>query len=125
MIVTDTPDRIASHIEQTNEIKLLVRGNKELIKSVLERMEEIKQCTVDKSETEEECSVLVVCDAEQDLRENLFYAFAEAKCPILEMSSREPSLEEVFIKLTGNGSRQRAAMKQKKKKEEEENVSDL
>lgn len=125
MIVTDTPDRIASHIEQTNEIKLLVRGNKELVKSILERMEGIKECSVDKTETEDECEVLVVCDAERDIREDLFFAFAESKCPILEMSSREPSLEEVFIKLTGNGSRQRAAMKRKKQKEERKNDSDL
>lgn len=125
MIVTDTPDRIASHIEQTNEIKLLVRGNKELVKSILERMEGIKECSVDKTEAEDECEVLVVCDAERDIREDLFFSFAESKCPILEMSSREPSLEEVFIKLTGNGSRQRAAMKRKKQKEERKNDSDL
>lgn len=125
MIVTDTPDRIASHIEQTNEIKLLVRGNKELVKSILERMEGIKECSVDKTETEDECEVLVVCDAERDIREDLFFAFAKSKCPILEMSSREPSLEEVFIKLTGNGSSQRAAMKRKKQKEERKNDSDL
>lgn len=125
MIVTDTPDKIATHIEQTNEIKMLVRGNRELLKSILEHIEGVKEQTLDKTETEDEYEILVVCDADRDLREDLFFAFAEAKCPILEMSSREPSLEEVFIKLTGNGSRQRAAIRKKKKKEEKENGSDL
>lgn len=113
MIVKDTPDKIANHIEPTNEVKLLVRGNSELLKSVLENMEGIKDYSVKKIEDSEECEVLVVCDAEQDIRENLFYGFANVKCPIVEMTSREPSLEEVFIKLTGNGSRQRAARKRK------------
>lgn len=125
MIVSDTPDRIASHIEQTNETKMIVRGNKELIGSILERTGGIKEYSVNKTEEEDICEVLVVCDVDTDLREELFFAFAEIKCPILEMTSREPSLEEVFIKLTGNGSRQRASKKIKKQKEERENVSNL
>lgn len=125
MIVTDTPDKIATHIEQTNEIKMLVRGNKELAKSILERTEGVKEYSVDKTEEENECEILVVCDADNDLREDLFFAFAEAKCPILEMSSHVPSLEEVFIKLTGNGSQQMAERKRKKKKGENENDSGL
>lgn len=125
MIVTDTPDRIATHIEQTNETKMIVRGNKELIGSILERTEGIKEFSIKRAEEEETCEVLVVCDVDTDLRADLFFAFAEIKCPILEMTSREPSLEEVFIKLTGDGSRQRAAGRYKKKKEEKENVSNL
>lgn len=125
MIVTDTPDKIATHIEQTNEIRMLVRGNKELAKSILERTEGVKEYSVDKTEEENECEILVVCDADNDLREDLFFAFAEAKCPILEMSSHVPSLEEVFIKLTGNGSQQKAERKRKKKKGENENDSGL
>lgn len=124
MIVMDTPDKIATHIEQNNEIHLVIRGNKELIGSVLERFDAIKNFSVDKME-EDVCRVLVVCDAEQDLREELFYAFANVKCPIIEMSSHEPSLEEAFIKLTGNGSRQRANAKQRRQKEDKADESNL
>lgn len=126
MIVADTPDKIASHIEQTNEVKMLARGNKELLKSVLERIEGIKEFSVSKTEEEDVCEILIVCEVDVDIREHVFYAFAEVKCPILEMNSRVPSLEEVFIKLTGKGSRQLAASKkQKKEKEETDNVGDL
>ena len=34
------------------------------------------------------------------MRENIFFALAEAKCPILKMQSSNMSLEEVFLKLT-------------------------
>lgn len=125
MIVADTPDKIATHIEQTNEVKMLIRGNRELVKSTLEQLESVKEFSVNKTEEESECEVLVVCDADMDLREDLFFTFADIKCPILEMNSRVPSLEEVFIKLTGNGSGQRAERKRRKKKEEEKNDSGL
>ena len=43
---------------------------------------------------------------ENDIREEVFYTFADAKCPILEMSSKVPTLEEVFLRLTGEGTKQ-------------------
>lgn len=128
MIVTDTPDKIATHIEQSNEINILAHGNKELLKSVLERVEGIKEFSVDKTEKEDICEIVIVCEVDKDVREDVFYAFADVKCPILEMNSRVPSLEEVFIKLTGKGSRQQAAMRQRKekvRKEEAGNDSDI
>ena len=39
------------------------------------------------------------------MRENIFFALAEAKCPILKMQSSNMSLEEVFLKLTDNAGR--------------------
>ena len=35
-----------------------------------------------------------------DAREALFYAFAEARCPLVELRPRTASLEEVFLDLT-------------------------
>ena len=35
-----------------------------------------------------------------DLREAVFYALAEAKCPIYAMEQRRLSLEDVFLELT-------------------------
>ena len=48
----------------------------------------------------------------------VFYALAENKCAILEMHTKEPSLEETFIRLTGNGSRQMAERNSRRRKKE-------
>ena len=53
-----------------------------------------------------------------DIRETVFYALAENKCAILEMHTKEPSLEETFIRLTGNGSRQMAERNSRRRKKE-------
>ena len=37
---------------------------------------------------------------EGDVREALFFAFAEARCPLVELRPRMASLEEVFLDLT-------------------------
>lgn len=122
MIVTDTPDKIATHIEQSNEISIVAHGNKELLKSVLESVEGIKEFTVSKTEEDDICQIEIVCEVDMDVREEVFFAFANVKCPIIEMNSRVPSLEEVFIKLTGKGSRQQAYAKKRKNSMREENT---
>ena len=41
------------------------------------------------------------------MRENIFFALAEVKCPILKMQSSNMSLEEVFLKLTDDAEKER------------------
>ena len=37
----------------------------------------------------------------EDIRDNLFFEFAEEKLPIIKMERESLSLEDVFLKLTG------------------------
>ena len=47
-------------------------------------------------------AVSLSCDG--DIRETLFYAFADARCPLLELRHQAASLEDVFLELTeGDG----------------------
>ncbi len=121
MIVKDTPENISSHIEQTNELVMEVKGNRELVRSTLETIESVQNLKVSGSAEKEECTVSIVTDAEHDIREEVFYALADNHCAILEMHTKEPSLEESFIQLTGNGSRQ---MANRHKKEDANHESD-
>lgn len=130
MIVKDTPENISSHIEQTNELTLEVKGNKELIRSTLETVEHLEDCKVADTDQEDVCRVSIMAAADNDVREDVFYALAGNKCAILEMHTKEPTLEESFIRLTGNGSRQMAGRYDKKtkfrvKKEVRDHVGDL
>lgn len=38
---------------------------------------------------------------QRDIRDNLFFEFAEEKLPIIKMERESLSLEDVFLKLTG------------------------
>ncbi|MCH5252372.1 MAG: ABC transporter ATP-binding protein [Lachnospiraceae bacterium] len=123
LVVSDRPDAISKHIEQTNDLTLKVKGNKDLIKSVLEKVPNVEKIKVlntgEEGIYQAELSSLV----EFDVREDVFFALADVKCPILEMNSKEPTLEEAFIRLTGEGTRQFGGKKEGK--EEKQDVSDL
>ena len=105
MIVKDKPENISAHIEQTHELTMEIKGNKELVRSILSGIEHITEYKVTDSEDDEICKAIVISEADSDIRETVFYALAENKCAILEMHTKEPSLEETFIRLTGNKNR--------------------
>lgn len=122
MIVSDTPDKIPSHIAQTNELTMQIKGNKELIKSILDKQETIIKSSVEPTSEEEIYQVFVSSPVENDLREDLFFDFANAKCVILEMNTKVPTLEEVFLSLTGEGTKQYGGRKTKKDKKKEKEI---
>lgn len=102
LIVSDRPEEIPKYVEQKNELTMLVKGNKELIRSVLEPIEYVERVAVSETSEKEIYSVELVSPVEQDVREQVFYALADARCAVLEMNSKVPTLEEAFIRLTGN-----------------------
>ncbi len=106
MILSDVPENIPGHIAQTNDLTFKAKGNKDLIKSVIEKIENITYSKVLGTGEAEVYQIELSSPVEFDPREEIFYAFAEAKCPILEMNLKVPTLEEVFLRLTGEGTRQ-------------------
>ncbi len=106
MILSDVPENIPGHIAQTNDLTFKAKGNKDLIKSVIEKIENITYSKVLGTGEAEVYQIELSSPVEFDPREEIFYAFAEAKCPILEMNLKIPTLEEVFLRLTGEGTRQ-------------------
>ena len=45
---------------------------------------------------------MVTYKEDAELRDEISFAFAGAKCPIYEMKSASQSLEDIFLHLTGN-----------------------
>ena len=100
MILSDVPENIPGHIAQTNDLTFKAKGNKDLIKSIIEKIENITYSKVLGTGEAEVYQIELSSPAEFDPREEIFYAFAEAKC------LKVPTLEEVFLRLTGEGTRQ-------------------
>lgn len=113
LVVSDKAEDITGHVERTHELSLLVKGNRDLIQSVIEKLEHVESFKVMRTQEKEEQRVEISTPAEYDIREEIFYSLAEAKCAILEMNRKEASLEEAFIQLTGDGTRQFGGKKKK------------
>ena len=99
LVASDTPENLGKLAAGSNNLNLLVKGQKDTIRAALEAVEGVKEVTV-KSPEEGVYAITVGTEENMDVREKVFYSMVNAGCPILEMQSRKVSLEEIFLELT-------------------------
>ena len=111
LVASDTPENLGKLAEGSNTLNLIVKGEKDKICTALGQIEGVKSVTTADAKEEYAWNVTVSTNEDSDVREEVFFKMADAKCPILEMQSRKVSLEEIFLELTEDD---------KKKKNEKE-----
>lgn len=107
LVASDTPDNLERQLTGGHGLELTVKGEEERIRQTLEALECAKylncvQMTEGTVEGEWKLSLEIMKEEEygKDIRECVFYGFAEARCPIVFMTEQKKSLEEVFLELT-------------------------
>lgn len=103
LVASDTPDNLSKLSEGSVAIQLELRGEMEKMKSVLNALENVAYVEANTYNRETMLGRYVVHTKDNaDIREAIFYAMAEQKCPILEMTITSKSLEDVFLELTAD-----------------------
>lgn len=108
LIASDTPENLERLMAAEKGLELLVRGDREQVEEITAGIQGISCITMEESE-ETGCLKLsmaleedsAVSEDTEDIREQIFYRFAECRCPILAMQMTKASLEDVFLELTG------------------------
>ena len=100
LVASDTPENLGKLAEGSNTLNLIVKGEKDKICTALGQIEGVKNVTAVDAKEEHAWNVNVSTNEDRDVREEVFFKMADAKCPILEMQSRKVSLEEIFLELT-------------------------
>lgn len=96
-VACDTPENLEELLSSSDTVELLVRSTQKAAEQVLLHVAGIQShtCTEHTDDT-----VRFEVSTNGDLREALFYAFADARCPLLELKPKMASLEDVFLDLT-------------------------
>lgn len=102
LIVSDSPENLSKHMEGANNVHLIVKGTKVKVMKALNKIDGIVK--VDFQGTSEEDLIELKIQSKEaiDIREELFYAMAEAGCPIYGLERKVMSLEDIFLELTEN-----------------------
>ena len=108
LVASDTPDNLSRLAAGSNNLMITAKGDKNTIKTTLEKIEGIDKVDISGAE-EGNWDIKVAMAENTDIRENVFYAMAAAKCPILEMGVKRVSLEDVFLELTEGEKKDSAA----------------
>ncbi len=102
-IVADSPTADLSKVlGKSGKLRIQVKGGKT---SIIDTVSSVKGVKSVKTERELQNGVyefIVESDSELDVRESVFWKLSEAKLPMLLMQSADPTLEEIFLKLTND-----------------------
>lgn len=123
-----TEKQLVEQMAGENNLELEIKGDKDNVKEMIESLEDVFEYEFAESETENIVRLKIKSDRDVDLREKIFYICAENDLPIMEMSFKQKTLEDIFIELTKDYATPEKKIRFKKKKdkqEEEDNVSDL
>ncbi|MDO5435754.1 MAG: ABC transporter ATP-binding protein [Clostridia bacterium] len=100
LVASDTAENLTALFAGKTTLKLEIRAGREQAEKVLNKVEGIDHTDWYAGDENTVRADIHPTD-DQDLRERIFRAFAEADLPLLEMTRIRASLEDVFIELTG------------------------
>ena len=101
LVASDTAENLANRARHSHTLHLMVRSRPEAVRQILEEDSELEMVELKQGEEEGTVELFLASRHEEDIRERVFYFFAQHQCPILEMSREKVSLEELFLELTG------------------------
>ena len=100
IVASDTLENLTKQYEGKNYIDLTVRGDESSVRRAVESIPGVEEVTVDPKPLGR-LHVRIAADSAADIREDVFFRFADARMPILSMEYEEVTLEKIFLELTG------------------------
>ena len=99
LVASDTPENLELLRNGASSLELEVKAAPETARAILSTIDDINTMEMH-IENENLTRVKLETKNGADIREAVFYAFAEEKCPLLEMKTAKASLEDIFMELT-------------------------
>lgn len=99
LVASDTPENLEKIMQGAGTVEIETRGARDEVEAILQSVDPELEWELEEEEGFVRAKITVL--GEEDVREELFYAFAKADCPLLTMKKIALSLEDVFLELTG------------------------
>ncbi len=100
LVVADTPENLIRHFGNTGDLKLTVKGDKDIVIEALNKLEGIHRIEQTESYEAGTVELTVFCDENKDIREKIFYKLHEVGTPLLEMQTMRLTLEDIYLMAT-------------------------
>ena len=123
LVADDTIEHLEQNVTSANRLRLSVRGNAENISEVLSGIEGILDCK-QLSEEDGIIDLQLTVTKERDLRDDIFFAMAERRIPVLTMEEEELDLEDIFLSLTDSTPSEDETSEESEENEQEQEEHD-
>ena len=99
LVASDTTDNLEHLLDDAESVEIQAKAEPSRIREILEPIHEILSLKMEKRGDGTTFASLEVKE-NADIREKIFFAFADQKCPLLMLNTNRASLEEIFLELT-------------------------
>lgn len=100
LVASDTPDQLMKMMTGSGSLELTVKAGKNQLRHTLAGLPGLEILSLAASDEPDAWDISLRSTDDRDMRENLFYLFAEHKMPLLRIQRMRASLEDVFLELT-------------------------
>ncbi|MCD7737027.1 MAG: ABC transporter ATP-binding protein [Lachnospiraceae bacterium] len=100
LVASDTPDNLMNLMRGSGSLELTVRTTEKTLREMFHSLPGILSLDVKASAEPGACDATIKTEADNDLRERIFYLCAQEETAILRMQHTHVSLEDVFLELT-------------------------
>ena len=126
LVASDSPEGLQRLMSGAMELKLTVKGDEKRLQEALAQVANVDHMEQLEAQKDGCVRIKIVSKENTDIREEVFYALADARLPIMEMTHLEKALEDIFLELTEDAKASEPAKKRlfagkgrpKRKKEE-------
>lgn len=101
VVAQDTPEGLSKAFSGKNELQMEVEGEEEAIDTALKECQWISSFTITKTEEEHIFHIKGQLSVEEDKRKDIFFHMVKFELPVYLLTYENLSLEEVFLKVTG------------------------
>ena len=101
VIAQGTAEELEEHLGDKDNLNIIVKGEKEDIDRAASECGYFSSYELESKDDGQWLIKAEIVESEEDVRDQLFFYFAEKKIPILNMEHETKSLEDVFLQLTG------------------------
>jgi len=101
VIAQGTTKELEAQFGDKDALNIMVKGEREAVEAAASGCEYLSAYELEALDDGQWMIKAEIADAEEDVRDQLFFYFAEKKIPILNMEHETKSLEDVFLQLTG------------------------
>ena len=101
LVAADATENLSKMFARQNSLELLLDVSQEEAEKVLDKFPQIETVHFT-TLADQTLRVELNVGGDTDIRRELFFAFADARIPILEMKNASVTLEDIFLEVTGN-----------------------
>lgn len=99
LIAQGTPEELEQQFHAAPRVELTVKAEETAVREILSHVPGICALTY---AANDDGTARITLETQQVQNEQIFLAFSQAGCPILQMTSGKANLEDIFLELTGN-----------------------